>query len=96
TLPNSQNLPTQRAGCTTVSIMDHLLVIGGESNAQEDAYSVVEAFDVDRGEWEHWGSLKAGRHGTQAFMCVGTVFIASGSALRVGGNDLASIEMLDF
>ncbi len=96
TLPPSQNLPTQRAGCTTVSIMDHLLVIGGESNAQEDAYGIVEAFDVERGEWEHWGSLKTGRHGTQAFMCVGTVFVASGSALRDGGNDLASIEMLNF
>ncbi len=96
TLPAEQNLPTLRAGCTAVSIMDHLLIIGGESNDREDAYSIVEAYDVDRGVWEHWGSLEKGRHGTQAFMCVGTVFVASGSAMRDGGNELASIERLNF
>jgi len=96
TLPESQNLPTKRAGCTTAAIMDHLLVIGGEGPAQKEAYSVVEAYDADRGEWETWGSLQQGRCGTQAFMCVGTVFVASGAGERDGGSLLSTIEILEF
>jgi N-acetylneuraminic acid mutarotase len=94
TLPASQNLPTGRSGCTTVVIMDHLLVIGGESMAQEEACNVVEGFDVERGVWETWDSLEQGRSGTQAFMCVGCVFIAAGSQARNGGQLLTSIESL--
>lgn len=96
TLPESQNLPTQRAGCTTVVIMDHILVIGGESMAQEEAFDVVEAYDVEREVWEQWDNLSQGRHGTQAFMCVGSVFITSGSGSRDGGTTLTSIERLTF
>jgi N-acetylneuraminic acid mutarotase len=96
TLPESRNLPTKRAGCTTAAIMDHLLVIGGEGPAQKEACNVVEAYDVDSGEWETWGSLQQGRSGTQAFMCVGSVFVASGAAERDGGSALSSIEMLEF
>jgi len=96
TLPESLNLPTPRAGCSTVAIMDHLLVIGGENMNQEEAYDIVEAYDVERGVWETWGNLQQGRQGTQAFMCVGTVFIASGRGLRDGGTPLSTIEKLEF
>jgi N-acetylneuraminic acid mutarotase len=96
TLPEAQNLPTPRAGCSTATILDHILVIGGENMEQEAAYDVVEAYDVERGVWESWGKLNEGRQGTQAFMCVGTVFIASGSASREDGPILRTIEMLDY
>jgi N-acetylneuraminic acid mutarotase len=96
TLPESQNLPTPRAGCATVVIMDHILVIGGESTAQAEAYDLVEAYDVDRGVWEQWDALNQGRQGTQAFMCVGSVFITAGSGSRDSGNALTSIERLTF
>jgi N-acetylneuraminic acid mutarotase len=94
TLPASQNLPTKRSGCSTVVIMDHLLVIGGESIAQKESYSVVEGFDIERGAWETWDSLEQGRSGTQAFMCVGCVFVAAGRHARNGEQLLTSIESL--
>lgn len=96
TLLPSGNLPTPRAGCTSVVIMDHLLVIGGESLTREGAYSDVEAFDVNRGKWEQWKNLKSGRQGTQAFMCVGTIFIAGGSDQWNGGTIHTTIEMLEY
>lgn len=95
-LPEAQNLPTQRSGCTSVAIMDHLLIIGGESADHQTCYSVVEAYDVESGQWEKWGDLKEGRYGTQAFMCVGTVFISSGSGPKENGMALASTEILHF
>jgi N-acetylneuraminic acid mutarotase len=96
TLPPSLNLPTPRAGCATAEIIDHILVIGGESASSPTACNLVEALDVERGKWETWNSLKEGRRGTQAFMCIGCVFVASGSSTRETGSQLASIERLDF
>ena len=64
-------------------ILDHLLVIGGECDGQEGVCRTVEAYDTERGEWETWGNLIEGRQNTQAFMCVGTVFIASGETIEM-------------
>ncbi|MGW8315215.1 MAG: Kelch repeat-containing protein [Bacteroidales bacterium] len=96
TLPDSLNLPTPRAGCTAAAWNDQLLVIGGESAASEEAHREVEVLDVDHKKWIKFPDLNQGRHGTQAFMCIGSVFIASGSATRGDGNDLESIEELIF
>jgi Kelch motif protein len=96
TLSAEQNLPTPRAACATVTILDHILVIGGESFDQEGAYRTVEAYDTDRGAWEQWDSLESGKCGTQAFMCVGAVFITAGSRDRSGNFALTTLEMLSF
>jgi hypothetical protein len=96
TLPEEQNLPTRRAGCSTVAILDHLVVIGGENRSQQQAYDVVEAYDVAKGKWETWESLKQGRTGTQAFMSVGSVFVASGTGLRDSNLALSTLEVLEF
>jgi hypothetical protein len=92
TLPDSLNLPTQRAGCSATVLNDQLMVIGGESSSQEEAHREVEVYDVDHREWKRWPDLNQGRQGTQAFMCIGSVFIASGSSSRGGGPELSSIE----
>ena len=96
TLPAEQNLPTPRASCATVTILDHVLVIGGENFDQEDAYKTVEAYDVERGAWEIWDSLESGRAGTQAFMCVGAIFITAGSRDRIGNFAPTTLEMLTY
>ena len=83
TLPAEDNIPTERTGASTVVILDHLLVIGGECDEQEGACRTVEAYDTERGEWETWDNLSEGRQNTQAFMCVGTVFIASGETIEM-------------
>lgn len=96
TLPDSLNLPTPRAGCTAAAWNDQLLVIGGESQRSETAHREVEVLDVDHMKWMEFPELNQGRQGTQAFMCIGSVFIASGGSSRGGGKDLKSIEELIF
>ena len=95
-LPEEQNLPTPRAACATVEIMDHIVVIGGESPDREEAFRQVEAFDTERGEWEQWDPLENGRWGTQAFMCVGAVYVTAGSSDRKGTLASTSLEMFTF
>ena len=90
-----KDLPTPRTGCTAVAIQDHLLVIGGSNPVQNEAYDLVEAYDVERGEWETWSNLQEGRCGAQAFMCVGAVFVAAGRTAMKDGQLLATIERLD-
>ena len=94
TLPAGQNLPTPRIECATVSFLDHILVIGGENFDQEGAFRLVEAYDIEAGVWEQWDSLENGRCGTQAFMCVGAVFITAGSRDRSGNLASTTLEML--
>jgi N-acetylneuraminic acid mutarotase len=96
TLPDSLNLPTERAGCTAAAWNDQLLIIGGENQDNEQALRTVELYDVDHQRWERWPELNQGRHGTQAFMCIGSIFVASGSAARGEGPLLTSVEELIF
>ncbi len=96
TLPDSLNLPTPRAGCTAAAWNDQLLVIGGESALSEEAHREVEVYDVDHMRWIGYPGLNQGRHGTQAFMCIGSIFIASGSSSKGEGKDLGTIEELIF
>jgi N-acetylneuraminic acid mutarotase len=95
-LPAGQNLPTQRAACATVEMLDHIVVMGGENSLQEEAYNLVEAYDTERGVWEEWDTLENGRWGTQAFVCVGAIFITAGSSDREGNLADTSLEMLTF
>ena len=96
TLPEEKNIPTPRSGCATVMVMDHILVIGGQSPRQMEAYNLVEAYDIDRAEWERWDSLEEGRCDTQAFMCVGAVFITAGRQDRMGTLAGTTLEKLIF
>ncbi len=91
TLP--AKLPTERAGSTTVLLNGHVVVIGGESDAMETAHHQVEALDVSTGTWQAWPRLQRGRHGTQAAVYDGAIYIAAGSGNRGGGPELTSLEM---
>ena len=93
-LDAANNLPTLRAGNTTVAYGDKILVIGGESDAHEEAHNEVEAFDVRSQKWEKLPSLHQGRHGTQAVVLNKKVYIVAGSANRGGGPELNDMEVL--
>jgi N-acetylneuraminic acid mutarotase len=95
TLDASNNLPTLRAGNTAVGFGNKLLIIGGESTAQEAAHNEVEAFNTQTQKWERFPSLFQGRHGTQAVILNRKVYIAAGSANRGGGPELNDMEVLD-
>jgi N-acetylneuraminic acid mutarotase len=95
TLESSNNLPTLRAGNTTVAFGDKVLVIGGESDKQEAAHSEVDAFNIKTQKWEKFPSLFQGRHGTQAVILNKKLYISAGSANRGGGPELNDMEVLE-
>ena len=93
TLPEAQNLPTLRAGASSVVLGKKILVIGGESDAQVPSHSEVEALDIKNMTWEKLPSLQNGRHGTGAVTVKGKVYTVAGSGNRGGGPELNSIEV---
>ncbi|QHT66144.1 galactose oxidase [Rhodocytophaga rosea] len=94
TLPAEKNIPTQRAGCTSVTIGNQVIVIGGES-PQKLAHNQTEAFNMKTNTWETLPSLQTGRHGTQAVVYKNKVYIAAGSANQGGGPEINSMEVLE-
>lgn len=97
TFDSSSNIPTQRAGCTTVAIGKNcFIVIGGESAKQKEAHNEAEIFNVKVGHWVNTLRLKQGRHGTQAVVYKGRIFIVAGSANKGGGPELNDMEVCQY
>ncbi len=95
TLPSpAGNLPTKRAGTSTVVLGNQLLVLGGESGEQKLAHNNVEALDLGTGTWKILSPLHEGRHGTGAIVWKDRIYTAAGSANRGGGPELQSLEAL--
>lgn len=92
TLPTSANLPTPRAGSTTAVLNGRLLVLGGESGAQQAAHAEVEAYDPGTGRWTTLAPLIEGRHATQAVVHDGRLYVAAGSRTR-GATEISSQEV---
>lgn len=91
TLPNP--LPTERAAASTVALGSDLLVIGGESGAQQSAHDEVEALNVQTGEWSALDALNVGRHGTGAIVYDGAVWTAAGAGNKGSKPELDSLEV---
>ena len=91
-LPPSGDLPTERAGATSIVAGNSLIVLGGESGAQTEAHSEVEAFSPETGRWKSLPSLNQGRHGTQAVVMGNKIYIAAGSKVR-GAEEINSQEV---
>jgi N-acetylneuraminic acid mutarotase len=94
TLPASLHIPTQRAGSTSITLDNRVVVIGGES-PQKLAHNQTEAFDPRTNTWQTLSPLQTGRHGTQAIVYKGKVYIAAGSANQGGGPELSSLEVME-
>ncbi len=82
----ANDLPTPRAGTSTVTFENEIYVIGGETLDQSSAYDTVEAYDPMSGLWNTKESLNHARHGTQAILSGEGIYIAGGSFKRGGGN----------
>jgi hypothetical protein len=94
TLPSPDgDIPTQRAGTAAIGTDSYAIVIGGESGSQTISHNEVEALDPETGTWHSFPSLQTGRHGTQAILSEGNLYIEAGSGNRGGGPELASLEM---
>lgn len=92
TLPETSNIPTERAGASSVIAKDHLIVIGGESASQKTAHDHIEIMEISTGDWVSGNSLIRGRHGTQAIYYKNAIYISAGSGHRGGRPELASLE----
>ena len=65
----------------------------GESGSQPEAHAEGEAFDPETDEWRSLPPLNQGRHGTQALLHDGTIYVAAGSKTR-GATEINSQEAL--
>ena len=95
TLDASNNLPTLRAGSTAVAYGKKILIIGGESDAHVEAHNEVEAFDTQSQTWGKLPALLQPRHGTQAVMINGKIYVAAGCGNRGGSPELNEIEVFE-
>lgn len=93
TLPSTSNIPTQRAGATAVTQGGKVWVIGGET-VQLLAHNEAEVLDLKTNKWTAGPTLKQGRHGTQAVVHAGKIYIVAGSANHGGGPELNTVEVL--
>lgn len=90
----NKNLPTPRAGNTTFSLDRKVIVVGGETAEQQTAHSEVEAYHVEKKDWETLAPLNRGRHGTGVAIVRCTLYTASGSGNRGGAPELTDIECI--
>jgi hypothetical protein len=92
TLPVAANIPTPRAGTAAFVTGGRLVVLGGESAAQQPAHAEVEALDPRTLRWVALAPLAVGRHATQAVVHGGRVYVAAGSRTR-GASEINSQEV---
>ncbi len=90
-----KNLPTPRAGNSTFSFKNKIIVIGGETAHQETAHNEVEAYDVVQKKWLNLPFLNRGRHGSGIAIINCSVYTASGSGNRGGNPELTDIETIN-
>jgi len=96
TLPQSNDIPTRRAGTAATVLGDELIIMGGESGSQSTAHDEVEAYNITSQSWRSLSNLERGRHGTQAVRYNNKIYIMAGSGNRGGSPELNSIEMFHF
>jgi N-acetylneuraminic acid mutarotase len=93
TLPN--DLPTPRAGNSTVIVGNHLLIIGGEyanpGGGGGDALPTVEALNLATNEWVKLADMTSKRHATSVVLLDNKLFTAAGS-VSLGGNKTNTME----
>ncbi|PEN12830.1 hypothetical protein CRI94_12560 [Longibacter salinarum] len=96
TLAESSNLPTPRAAAPTGLINGEIIVAGGESNLQSNAYDTVEAFNVATETWRTLSPMNSGRHGTQAVVYDNQMYVAAGSPFQGSPQGVTlDVEVLD-
>lgn len=83
-----RELPTPRAAPCTFVFNNRLFVAGGEGEAPGPAFKLTEAYDPVTGNWSRKRDMNYPRHGTQAIVSGGGVYVAGGSPVRGGGRQL--------
>ena len=86
----SAPLPVGSAAAGTAVLNNRIIYFGGET--AETALATTWAFDPHSLEWTSLTNMEEGRHGSQAVVYKGRIYIAAGSPKRGGGN-VDSIEV---
>lgn len=94
TLPGAFNLPTERAGSSTIAYGDGFVVVGGESASQKTAHNEVEYFVPGQG-WKLLNHLQKGRHGFPVVNIKGSYYVVAGCANRGGNPELNDVEVME-
>jgi len=87
-------LPTPRGGFAAAALGDEVLIIGGEG-AGSQAFNTVEAYNVLTDTWRTLAPMPTGRHGIQAAVCNGGVYIAAGGKVA-GGSQPSDLHEVFF
>ncbi|MFY0652616.1 MAG: galactose oxidase [Cyclobacteriaceae bacterium] len=85
-------VPAPSAGAGAVAFKGKVYFVGGETG-EKPANHHMYAFNPKKDEWVKKSYLNRGRHGTNAVLRSGKIYIAAGSGNRGGGPELTSIEV---
>ncbi|MER2491773.1 Kelch repeat-containing protein [Catenovulum sediminis] len=94
TLPAKNNLPTGRAGTSTLVVGDNLIVLGGESDRPGVAHNEIEAYNIKSEQWRTLPNMLQGRHGSGAILYDNAIWTCCGSGNRGGSPELTTTEKL--
>lgn len=89
-----QPLPIETAAGGVGVLNEKIHYVGGEAHRPE-AFSEMQIFDAQTGTWSLGPSLNRARHGTNACVHNGKLWIAAGSGARGGEPELTSIECIE-
>ena len=89
-------LPTLRAGAASAVFGDEVVMIGGEVVGQ-GTFNTVEAYSTSTNTWRTMTSMPTARHGIQAAVFNGSLYIADGGTKPGGGGqtDVQEVFRLD-
>lgn len=85
-------LPSPRGGYASAVIGNEVFVIGGEGGGI--AHDEVEAYNTINDTWRSLTPMPTPRHGIQAVVCNGGIYIANGGLTQGGGNPTDIHEVL--
>jgi Kelch motif len=86
-------LPTARGGFATATLGTEVLIIGGEGSGK--TYNVVEAYNATTNTWRSLASMPTARHGIQAAICDGGIYLADGGTIQ-GARGATNIHEVFF
>ncbi len=84
-------IPTERGGFSAAVVGNEILIIGGEGDG--NTYAEVEALNPKTETWRTLTPMPTPRHGIQAAVCNGGVYIAAGG-IRQGVGPSTTHEVL--
>ena len=78
-----KRLPSPRGGFATAVLGDEIVIIGGEGGGS--VHDEVEAYHTSSDTWRELAPIPTARHGIQAVVCSGAVYVADGGRQQGGG-----------